>query len=138
MLSRGDLTIKFPNIRQRTQETPYRAIPSANKSSIIRGELGGWCCKESANGGYIAKLPPMRKYYIQSPTWLYIGLMTSSSVRCGFRNLPSQWLSIFAYLMDYIGSPLDWNHLAEMDAECHIQVLKMLHVRDAAKSRGLR
>ena len=59
MLSRGDLTINFPNIRQRTQENPYRANPLANKSSII--EEGGWCCKELANGHYIAELAPMRK-----------------------------------------------------------------------------
>ena len=45
MLSRGDLKINFPNIRLRTQVTPYRAIALANKSSIIRGE-GGWCSKE--------------------------------------------------------------------------------------------
>jgi hypothetical protein len=60
MLSRGDLTMNFPNIRQRTQENPYRAIVSTNNSSIIRGE-GRWCCKELADGRYIAKLPPMRK-----------------------------------------------------------------------------
>jgi hypothetical protein len=51
MLSRGDLKINCPNIRLRTQETPYRAIPLANKSSIIRE--GGWCCQELANGRYI-------------------------------------------------------------------------------------
>jgi hypothetical protein len=60
MLSRGDLTINCPNIRQKTQETPYRAIPLANNSSIISAE-GGWCCKELANGRYIADLVPMRK-----------------------------------------------------------------------------
>jgi len=41
MLSRGDLTIKCPNIRQKIQKTPYRAIPLAKKSSIIRTEGGG-------------------------------------------------------------------------------------------------
>jgi len=41
MLSRGDPTISCPNIRQRTQETPYRAIPLANRNSIIREE-GRW------------------------------------------------------------------------------------------------
>jgi hypothetical protein len=59
MLSREDLAMNFPNIRQRTQETPYRAIPLANNNSIIRE--GGWCCKELANGRYIAELAPMRK-----------------------------------------------------------------------------
>ena len=80
MLSRGDLTINFPNIRQRTQENPYRAIPLANKSSIIRGQ-GGWCCKELATGHYIGKLPRMRKNStFKAPTdWWYIGPMTGST-----------------------------------------------------------
>ena len=60
MLSRGDLTINRPNVRQRPQETAYRAIPLANKSSIIRAK-GGRCCEELANGRYIAGLSPMRK-----------------------------------------------------------------------------
>jgi hypothetical protein len=60
MLSRGDLTIKCRNIRQRTQETPYRTMPSANKNSILRAEAG-WCCKELADGFYVAVLAPIRK-----------------------------------------------------------------------------
>jgi hypothetical protein len=66
-----------PNIRQSTQETPYRAIPSANKSSIIRPE-GGWCCKELANELYLAGL------FLPGP---YIGVMTASSVPGGLCNL---------------------------------------------------
>ena len=51
-----------PNIRQRIQETLYRALPPANKSSILTTEEGVVSFKELANGHYIVGLAhPVKK-----------------------------------------------------------------------------